>query len=87
MGCLKKLTYCSSCPPKPVADLGENYCMANVCLVYLYCFSNTYNLFFMWRAMRRIKIDNDYLGRLAPYLERPCLRSFTPPKSRFPRTQ
>src|SRR3990172_6596766 len=25
-------------------------------------------------------------GRLAPYLERPCLRSFTPAVSRLPRT-
>src|SRR5690606_27030310 len=28
----------------------------------------------------------DYFGRLAPYLERPCLRSFTPEVSSEPRT-
>ena len=32
------------------------------------------------------KLKNDYLGRFAPYLERACLRSLTPCKSRAPRT-
>src|SRR5262249_37657334 len=36
---------------------------------------------------RSEKIRDDYfLGRLAPYLERPCRRSFTPAQSRAPRT-
>src|SRR5690606_1101599 len=30
--------------------------------------------------------EKDYFGRLAPYLERPCLRSLTPVVSSEPRT-
>ena len=35
--------------------------------------------FMLWRAYAAF-------GRLAPYFERPCLRSFTPCVSRLPRT-
>ena len=35
---------------------------------------------------RRPTKHQDFFGRLAPYLERDCLRSFTPCRSSEPRT-
>lgn len=35
---------------------------------------------------RQFLQEQPYLGRLAPYFERPCLRSGTPDVSRLPRT-